>query len=85
MKQFGLKQVVPPPFVMSFLREERIERVIVDYSLCHIAEQELWEARLNSVVRGKKSSSEGHEEEYMAASPTPQPLNNMILTSHRNW
>lgn len=51
---------------MSFLREERIERVIVDYSLCHIAKQELWEVRLNSVVRGKKSASEEHEEEYMA-------------------
>lgn len=66
MKQFGLRQVVPPPFVAAFPRVERIEKVVTNYIIVHSAEIELWEKRYNSVLHGKKSSNMEHTGEYMA-------------------
>lgn len=66
MKQFSLKQVVPPPFAMPLLRAECIETVIMDYSSKHLAKIQMWNARHSSVLKGRKLSSGEHTDEYMA-------------------
>ncbi|RWR76671.1 serine/threonine-protein phosphatase 7 long form [Cinnamomum micranthum f. kanehirae] len=66
MKQFGLRQVVPPPFVAALPRAERIEKVVTNYSIVYSADIELWEKRYNNVLHGKKSSKVKHNGEYMA-------------------
>lgn len=51
---------------MPLPRAERIEKVVTDYSILHLAEIELWEKRHNSVLKGKKSLVVKHTDEYMA-------------------
>ncbi|XXG85829.1 hypothetical protein AAC387_Pa11g0845 [Persea americana] len=43
MKQLGLRQVIPPSFVVALPRAERIEKVVTNYDILHSAEIELWE------------------------------------------
>ncbi|RWR97172.1 serine/threonine-protein phosphatase 7 long form [Cinnamomum micranthum f. kanehirae] len=60
------EQVVPPPFVAALPRAERIEKVVINYSIVYSADIELWEKRYNNVLHGKKSSKVEHNGEYMA-------------------
>ncbi|XXG65656.1 hypothetical protein AAC387_Pa05g3298 [Persea americana] len=65
IKQFGLRQVVPPPFVLPFPRAERKQRVIVDYSQKNKAKIKMREDRCRYILRAKKSSSGLHADEDM--------------------
>lgn len=66
MKQFGLKQLVPPPFNMPYLRVERIERMVIDYSSRMDEEvTALWAARKQLGLHGEKCTQPVHSEEYL--------------------
>lgn len=66
MKQFGLHQEVPPPFSMPFARVERVEKIVYDYSASgKVPNYTLWDSRCKCVLKGKKSSSSAHTDEYM--------------------
>lgn len=65
MKQFGFKQVVPPPFNMPFLRHERVERITINYSKIEDGIEALWQGRRNMVLHGEKCPSSEHSDEYL--------------------
>ncbi|XXG46971.1 hypothetical protein AAC387_Pa02g1692 [Persea americana] len=65
MKQFGFKQVVPPPFNMPFLRHERVERITIDYRKIEDGIEALWQDRRNMVLHGEKCTSSEHSDEYL--------------------
>ncbi|RWR83518.1 serine/threonine-protein phosphatase 7 long form [Cinnamomum micranthum f. kanehirae] len=67
MRQFGMRQTVPPLFVRPILQKENKERFVIDWSLVNEEEVKSWEARANNVLKrkGKKSKGGEDEEEYM--------------------
>ena len=53
-KQFGIKQLVPPPFYLPFTRVEPLERCAMDYSKYDDGVMELWDKRRETTLRGSK-------------------------------
>ena len=66
MKQLGLKQLVPPPFSVPYVRRECIERVVIDYN-SHMDEYivALWATRSQLGLHREKCTQPGHFEEYL--------------------
>ena len=64
IKQFGLSQVVPPPFQMPLLSVEKVERMYWDYT--HISPKVLsmWNAKVDVILQGQKDTSPAHTDEY---------------------
>ncbi|XXG77684.1 hypothetical protein AAC387_Pa08g1792 [Persea americana] len=65
MKQFGLQQIVPPPFYNAFNREDRALKATVDYSKKMKEGIKEWNGRKNLVLKGEvEVDSNHHSEEY---------------------
>ena len=67
MRQFCLRQTVPPRYVKPIVRKENKGRFIINWSLVHEEEVKSWEARANNVLKrkGKSKGGEEDEEAYM--------------------
>ena len=66
MKQFGLKQCVPPPFTMPIVRRERTFRSVVDYAATIDKEvASSWGARSQLGLQGEVCAAAAHTDEYM--------------------
>lgn len=66
MKQFGLKQIVPPPFTMPILRRERTFRSVVDYAATMDKDVvSTWGARATLGLQGEACAAAAQSEEYM--------------------
>ena len=66
MKQFGLKQIVPPRFTMPIVRRERTFRSIVNYAATmdkDIASS--WGARAQLGLQGEVCAAAAQSDEYM--------------------
>lgn len=59
MKQFGLRQIVPPHFVRPIVRKENNGRSIIDWSQVHEEEVKSWEARANNMLKRRKIKRRG--------------------------
>ena len=68
MRQFGLKQTVPPRYITPIVRKENNGRSVINWSLVHEEGVKSWEARANNVLKGKRKSKGGEEDEeaYMS-------------------
>ncbi|XXG76267.1 hypothetical protein AAC387_Pa08g0650 [Persea americana] len=67
MRQFGLRQTVPPCYVKPIIRKENKGRSIINWILMHEEKVKSWEARANNVLKrkGKSKGMEEDEETYM--------------------
>ena len=64
LKQFGLQQIVPPPFYGAFNMKDRALKAIIDYSKKMKEGIEEWNGRKKSVLKGEvKVDSNRHSEE----------------------
>lgn len=65
MKQFGLRQVVPPPFYLRIKRVEHAEHMVIDYNSYDDEVSSLWDARKENVLHGQKDFSDEHRDFYL--------------------
>ncbi|XXG41517.1 hypothetical protein AAC387_Pa01g1959 [Persea americana] len=66
MKQFGLMQLVPPPFNMQITRRERTFRLVIDYSKKMDKDVEaLWDAKSELGLQSAEDTTPRHSEEYL--------------------
>ncbi|XXG63640.1 hypothetical protein AAC387_Pa05g1780 [Persea americana] len=63
MRQFDLRQMVPPRIVRPIVRKENKGRYVIDWSLVHEEEVKSWEAQANNVLKRKGKSKGGENEE----------------------
>ncbi|KAJ8630071.1 hypothetical protein MRB53_023394 [Persea americana] len=64
MKQFGLQQIVSPPFYGAFNREDRVLKATVEYSKKMKEEIKEWNGRKKSVLKGEvEVDSNSHSDE----------------------
>ena len=66
MKQFGLKQIVPPHFTMPIVRQERMFRTVVDYVATMDKDVgSSWAARVELGLRGEVCATVAQSQDYM--------------------
>ncbi|KAJ8638585.1 hypothetical protein MRB53_012852 [Persea americana] len=66
MKQFGLRQTVPPTWKPPLLREERASTTAGDYQIRRKEINYMWEERWNNIIDGEPDDTAHHSDEYLA-------------------
>ena len=67
MKQFGWRQILPPPLHPTPWRDEKSSNVTIDYRVKLQQQVQAWENRVSSVIDGEYDDLVGrHSDEYFA-------------------